>query len=79
MIRGATVLSALKRRKIAVYQPYEKQAEFHKLGATKRERCLMAGNQLGKTLCAGMELSYHVTGLYPEWWVGKRFHAPTLW
>lgn len=31
------------------------------------------------TLSAGMELSYHTTGLYPDWWEGKRFPAPQLW
>ena len=36
------------------YEPYPKQIEFHNLGATKRERVLMAGNQLGKTLAAAI-------------------------
>lgn len=27
----------------------------------------------GKTLCAAVELVYHVTGQYPEWWKGRRF------
>ena len=39
----------------------------------------MAGNQLGKTLSAGFEIAYHVTGLYPEWWEGRRFPGPTSW
>lgn len=25
-----------------------------------------------------MEMSYHVTGLYPKWWGGKRFNKPIL-
>lgn len=33
----------------------------------------MAGNQLGKTLAGAMEWAMHLTGLYPDWWVGKRF------
>jgi hypothetical protein len=36
--------------KLASYKPYLKQAEFHAAGAKHRERLLMAGNQLGKTL-----------------------------
>ncbi len=55
------------------YKPYPKQKEFHALGKTIGERCLMAGNQLGKTLAGAMEAAYHATGLYPEWWDGKRF------
>lgn len=72
-----SVLSELDRRqrenRLAYYRPYPKQAEFHKLGATKRERLLMAGNQLGKTWSGGMEMAYHLTGEYPDWWQGRRF------
>lgn len=34
----------------------------------------MAGNQLGKTYCGGAELSYHLTGNYPDWWRGRTFN-----
>jgi len=30
----------------------------------------------GKTVCGAIELSYHLTGIYPEWWEGKRFEHP---
>lgn len=36
------------KRRFLDYKPYDKQKLFHKLGSTKRERALMAGNQLGK-------------------------------
>jgi phage terminase large subunit-like protein len=36
----------------------------------------MAGNQLGKTLCAGAEVAMHATGRYPDWWRGKVFDKP---
>lgn len=65
-----------KRRvqnKLRYYTPYEKQIEFHSLGAKYTQRCFMAGNQLGKTLAGAMEAAYHATGLYPDWWEGKRF------
>lgn len=39
----------------------------------------MAGNQLGKTYSAAAEVSYHLTGNYPEWWDGYRFDRPTNW
>src|SRR5262249_756320 len=51
---------------------------FHEAGATHRERLLMAGNQLGKTLAGGFEVAMHATGRYPDWWRGKRFERPTL-
>lgn len=33
----------------------------------------MAGNQLGKTLAAGMEAAMHLTGDYPEHWPGRHW------
>ena len=60
------------------YKPYRKQIEFHNNGANFSERCLGAGNQLGKTYCGSMEASFHATGLYPDWWQGKKFSKPTV-
>ena len=65
-----------KRRTLYDYRPYPKQFEFHKLGAAIRERLLMAGNQLGKTLAGAAETSMHLTGKYPDWWQGRRFKEP---
>ena len=64
--------------KLFYYSPYEKQIEFHEAGATARERLLMAGNQLGKTLAGGFEVAMHTTGIYPSWWKGRRFDRPTV-
>ena len=62
------VISCLRRlteNRLAYYKPYEKQRQFHAAGAHARERLLMAGNQLGKTLAGGMETAMHMTGRYP--------------
>jgi phage terminase large subunit-like protein len=64
--------------KLSAYAPYQKQAAFHAAGAKHRERLLMAGNQLGKTLAGSMETAMHATGRYPDWWQGKRFDKPTV-
>lgn len=70
----------LSQNKLRGYKPYPKQAEFHAAGKTYRERLLMAGNQLGKTLAAGYETAMHLTGIYPKWWRGRRFNKPvTAW
>jgi phage terminase large subunit-like protein len=61
------------------YEPVPKQKEFHDLGATHRQRMLMAANQVGKTLSAGAEVAMHLTGRYPEWWDGARWDRPTHW
>ena len=60
------------------YDPYAKQREFHAGGAVARLRMLMGGNQTGKTLCGASEVAMHCTGLYPEWWEGKRFDHPII-
>jgi phage terminase large subunit-like protein len=73
-------LRRLNRNRLARYRPYSKQIDFHAGGAIHRERLFMAGNQLGKTLAGSMEWAMHLTGRYPDWWVGKRFDAPVrLW
>jgi phage terminase large subunit-like protein len=59
------------------YAPYEKQLAFHEAGALHRERLFMAGNQLGKTTAGAVETALHATGLYPDWWQGRRFDRPT--
>lgn len=33
-----------------------------------------AGNQLGKTWSSAYEIAFHLTGLYPDWWEGKRWN-----
>jgi phage terminase large subunit-like protein len=63
-------------RRIEGYKPYPKQLEFHNAGREFRERMLMAGNQLGKTLAASAEIAYHLTGRYPDWWRGRVFDTP---
>jgi len=69
-----------RRKKFRVmdfFEPYSKQTEFFELGATKRERLFMAGNQLGKTEAGAFEAACHLTGLYPDWWAGRKFEKPT--
>lgn len=58
------------------FRPYPKQQEFFDMGAFKRERLLIAGNQLGKTEAGAVETAYHLTGLYPDDWLGLRFDHP---
>lgn len=69
----------IAENQLAGYGPYAKQAEFHAMGAVKRERMLSAGNQLGKTLSAANEVAMHLTGRYPDWWAGKRFAKGNNW
>lgn len=66
----------LDGQRIRSYRPYTKQADFHAAGVSKRERANLAGNQLGKSFGGAAELSYHLTGNYPDWWKGRRFDRP---
>lgn len=65
--------------RLTSYVPYAKQRAFHAAGSRFRERMLMAGNQVGKTLCAAFETAMHLTGRYPTWWQGVRFDRPVRW
>lgn len=64
--------------KLDLYNPYEWQVETHNAGIDNPERMLMAANRVGKTFSGGAETAYHATGLYPDWWEGKRFETPVL-
>jgi phage terminase large subunit-like protein len=74
------------------YDPYPKQRRFHEVGGVHapgpdcppgcegrphRERMLMGANQSGKTWCGAAEAAFHLTGLYPADWSGRRFERPT--
>lgn len=73
-------------RKLWTYYPdagplrrelYAKHLEFFAEGNKRRERAAMAGNRVGKSEGIGAyEVTLHLTGLYPDWWPGKRFNKP---
>ena len=55
---------------------YPKHMEFMRLGSEVSVRAFMAANQIGKSTTGCVELTYHLTGQYPDWWQGKRFTRP---
>lgn len=66
--------------KLRFFTPYSKQKEFFDLGARYRQRVFLAGNKVGKTYAGAFEIACHLTGLYPQWWQGKRFNHPVkIW
>ena len=81
-IRTLELLKELKQRerynRVDYYDPYPYQVKFHDTGADSNQRLLMAANRIGKSYCGSMELSYHLTGLYPEWWKGRVYHQPIV-
>jgi len=79
-----------KTHRIEYYDPYSFQKAFHHARRKKKgasipsdpqgvlatQRALMAANQVGKTFCGAMEMAYHLTGQYPDWWEGHIFKFP---
>jgi phage terminase large subunit-like protein len=56
---------------------YPRHMEFFRGGTEHMERCMMAANRVGKTWGVGAyETTCHLTGLYPDWWPGRRFDRP---
>jgi phage terminase large subunit-like protein len=77
-----------RTRKYLTYYPesgqlsrhaYDKHMEFFKAGLTHMERAAIAANRVGKTTMSAYETTLHLTGLYPEWWPGRRFTHPVEW
>lgn len=56
---------------------YPKHMAFFAAGVQHKERAAVAANRVGKTEGIGAyETTLHLTGLYPDWWVGYRFNRP---
>lgn len=71
-----------KFNKLAYWKPYPYQLNWIEASKTYRQRYLSAANRIGKTYSACMELAIHITGLYPEWWNGRKFdfkEPATFW
>ena len=66
----------IEENRINQYKPYDYQKKFHTGGAECPQRILMAANRVGKTFCGAAETSYHMSGIYPEWWTGHKFDHP---
>lgn len=55
---------------------YPKHMEFFEASKTHREVCFLACNRGGKTFAGAFATTCHLTGLYPQWWPGRRFRRP---
>ncbi len=79
----ATAKEIHKRQKysrIDFYDPYPFQKNFHDTGFENNQRLLMCANRIGKSYCGAAEMAMHLTGLYPDWWQGRKYRkAITAW
>lgn len=80
LLKAAKALEEMERRRtfsaMDFYVPYPKQRDFFDLGLSKYERLLMAANRIGKSMAGSFETACHLTGRYPEWWLGRRWSRP---
>lgn len=78
-LKAIEVLATMRENtKLFRYSPYPWQKEFHKAGSLFTERMIIAGNRTGKTYTGAHEVTFHLTGLYPEDWSGIRFKKAIL-
>lgn len=73
---------ALKKKiatnRLASWKPYPKQKEF--MHCKSKIKVLFGANQSGKTTTVCAELTYHLTGIYPEDWNGVKYTRPVdIW
>ena len=69
------VAEDMRYNQLKYFRPFKHQLEFFKTGDSQR-RGILAANRIGKTVSTCFETAVHLTGLYPDWWVGKRFTKP---
>jgi phage terminase large subunit-like protein len=72
-----------KYNKLAFYDPYPFQKEFHSLKGLGTDKVasqvgLICANQIGKTTAGAAEAAYHALGEYPDWWEGVRYQCPVI-
>ena len=72
----AMLVESMSVHKMNQYNPYDFQKDFHREGACCSQVLLMAANRIGKSFCGATEQAFHLTGLYPDWWEGKRYDRP---
>ena len=59
-------------------EPYDWQKKFLACSKENAQTLLMAANRVGKTYTGAMNVAYHATGLYPDWWEGHKWDKPIL-
>jgi len=69
---------AIKYNQVNKFNPYKFQKDFYAASKKYKRRFLCAANRVGKSFSEAVEVYYHLTGLYPDWWEGHRFKKPIL-
>ena len=72
---SVAVCDDMKFNQLKYFRPFDHQKEFFKTGDSAR-RGILAANRIGKTVSTCYETAMHLTGRYPDWWLGKKFNKP---
>ena len=66
--------------KLKTYKPYDWQEKYINASSNCAQLLAMTGNRCGKTFTGGAIMAIHLTGLYPDWWYGRRWdRGITAW
>lgn len=61
---------------LRAFHPYPKQRDFVDATLDHNECALIAGNQTGKSTIGSVLMACHLTGIYPDWFSGRKFDRP---
>ena len=59
-------------------KPYPWQRTFLNSSGSNKQTLAMCANRVGKSFIGGANMSYHLTGLYPDDWEGYKWEEPIV-
>jgi phage terminase large subunit-like protein len=68
---ASAVMDDMRYNQLRYFRPFEHQLQFFKTSTDRRG--ILAANRIGKTVSTCYETAMHLTGLYPDWWQGRRY------
>jgi phage terminase large subunit-like protein len=78
MIAREKIAEDMQFNAIKWFRPFPYQINFFKTGKDFTRRGMIAANRSGKTVASSFEVAYHLTGMYPDWWEGKKWDKPII-
>ena len=68
------VADDMQFNQLRYFRPFDHQRLFFQTQSSRRG--ILAANRIGKTVSTCSETAMHLTGQYPDWWSGHRYHKP---
>lgn len=68
------IASDVRKNKLSMFVSNEKQIDI--VNSHKKNVVIFGGNRTGKSEIAAFITACHLTGLYPDWWLGPKFDHP---